>query len=79
MSAKKSIILNFQHFNSLDNGILGSFQNLPPNNKFIQNAINLIKIKDNIQLANITKILIQRLNQQVNKLDSQKRTSKCSN
>jgi len=41
-------ILNFQILDGVDNGIFGCFQDLPSHNNFIKDAINLMKIEDNI-------------------------------
>jgi hypothetical protein len=56
-----SIVLNLKHFYRTDNTILCCLEDLAPNYKFVQYAINLVKIENDVQLAYVSKILVESL------------------
>lgn len=65
-------ILLFQHFHISEcsqNQTFRSFHNFTTNNHFIQDPINFIKIKYNIQFTHISKILVQYFDEQMDYLN----------
>jgi len=59
----------FQQPDSIQDFPFTRLFNLPRKHIFIQNTVNLVKIEDNIQLANIAKVTIQQFYKQMHRLE----------
>jgi hypothetical protein len=67
-----SVILDFEHFDRANNRIFGSLEDLTSNNQFVQDSVYFVKVEDNIKLTNVSKVLIQSFDKQMNQLTSSK-------
>lgn len=74
---RKRSVFNFQILQGTDDGIFGRLQYFPTDDDLIQNAIDFMKVKDNIQFADVTEILVEVLHEEMNKLAKGNLTSRC--
>lgn len=61
-------IFCFKIFKCGHNDIFGCFEYLPSDDDLVEDAVNFMKIEDDIQLADISEVVIQIFNKHMNKL-----------
>jgi hypothetical protein len=63
-----SVIFDFEHFDGTDDRIFGSFKDLTSNDEFVQDSINFVEVEHNIKFTDVSKVLIQSFDKQMNQL-----------
>lgn len=61
-------IFCFKIFKCGHNDIFGCFEYLPSDYDLVEDAVNFMKVEDDIQLADISEVVIQIFNKHMNKL-----------
>ena len=72
-------VFSFKVFDGADDCVLCSFEYLSSYNNLIEDSIDFMKIKDDVQLTDISEILVQILDKKMDQLDRVLCTSKWSN
>ena len=62
-----SLLHLFEHFDPLQYLSLTRFFQLPRQHEFIQNTVNLVEIKDNIQFTHVAKVRVEEFDKQMNR------------
>ena len=58
-----------QRMHPLQDLLLTRLRNLPRQHELVQNVVNLVEVKHNVQLANVGEVRVEELHEEVNRLE----------